>query len=136
MENERKEVMKMKRISLTMASLLMIALLLFGVAWAEAEAEAPSLVGVWTYTDEESDMGGIYDLKEDGTGTYTLIFGNEEVTFEIKYEIQDDLLLVNIINDEVFTEEDVMELEFRFEDEQTLIIKDSFEEEMIFVKNQ
>ena len=35
-----------------------------------------------------------------------------------------------------FTEDDVFENEFRFEDEQTLVIKDSFDEEMTFVKNQ
>ena len=40
------------------------------------------------------------------------------------------------INNETFTEDDVFENEFRFEDEQTLVIKDSFDEEMTFVKNQ
>ena len=129
----------MKRMSMIVMSLLLAALLLGSAAWAETEAaevESPSLVGVWTYTDEENDIGAIYDLKADGTGTYTMIVGEEEVTYELKYEVQDDLLLVTYVNNETFTEDDVFENEFRFEDDQTLIIKDSFDEEMTFVKAQ
>ena len=129
----------MKRISMIAVCLLLAVLLLGSVAWAETEAadvESPSLVGIWTYTDEGNGLGAVYDLKEDGTGTYTMIVGEEEVTYELKYEVQDDLLLVTYVNNETFTEDDVFENEFRFEDEQTLVIKDSFDEEMTFVKNQ
>ena len=135
----------MKKTSLIVVCLLLAALLLGSVAWAETEAaeavgvaevESPSLVGIWTYTDEENGIGAVYDLKEDGTGTYTMIVGEEEVTYELKYEVQDNLLLVTYVNNETFTEDDVFENEFRFEDEQTLVIKDSFDEEMTFVKNQ
>ena len=129
----------MKRMSMIVMSLLLAALLLGRAAWAETEAaevESPSLVGVWTYTDEENGIGAIYDLKADGTGTYTMIVGEEEATYELKYEVQDNVLLVTYINNETFTEDDVFENEFRFEDEQTLVIKDSFDEEMTFVKNQ
>jgi hypothetical protein len=112
--------------------LLLAALLLGGAALAES----PSLVGTWTYSDDESGIDAVYDLKEDGTGTYTMIVGEEEVTYELKYEVQDNLLLVTYVNNETFTEDDVFENEFRFEDEQTLVIKDSFDEEMTFVKNQ
>ena len=129
----------MKRISMIAVCLLLAVLLLGSVAWAETEAadvESLSFVGIWTYTDEENGIGAVYDLKADGTGTYTMIVGEEEVTYELKYEVQDNLLLVTYVNNETFTEDDVFENEFRFEDEQTLIIKDSFDEEMTFVKNQ
>ena len=129
----------MKRISMIAVCLLPAVLLLGSVAWAETEAadvESPSLVGIWTYTDEGNGLGAVYDLKEDGTGTYTMIVGEEEVTYELKYEVQDNLLLVTYVNNETFTEDDVFENEFRFDDEQTLVIKDSFDEEMTFVKNQ
>ena len=129
----------MKRISMIAVCLLLAVLMLGSVAWAETEAadvESPSLVGIWTYTDEGNGLGAVYDLKEDGTGTYTMIVGEEEVTYELKYEVQDNLLLVTYVNNETFTEDDVFENEFRFEDEQTLVIKDSFDEEMTFVKNQ
>ena len=135
----------MKRMSMIVLSLLLVALLLGSAAWAEteaaeavgvAEAESPSLVGIWTYTDEENGLSAVYDLKDDGTGTYTMIVGEEEVAYELKYEVQDNLLLVTYVNNETFTEDDVFENEFRFEDEQTLVIKDSFDEEMTFVKNQ
>ena len=126
----------MKKTSLIVVCLLLAALLLGGAALAETQAESPSLVGTWAYSDEESGIGAVYDFKEDGTGTYTMIVGEDEVTYELKYEVQDNLLLVTYVNNETFTEDDVFENEFRFEDEQTLVIKDSFDEEMTFVKNQ
>jgi len=129
----------MKRISVIVMSLLLAALLVGSAAWAETEAadvESLSFVGIWTYTDEENGISATYDLKDDGTGTYTMIVGEKEVTYELKYEVQDNLLLVTYVNNETFTEDDVFENEFRFENEQTLVIKDSFDEEMTFVKNQ
>ena len=102
----------MKRMSMIVMSLLLAALLLGSAAWAETEAadvENPSFVGIWTYTDEENGIGAVYDLKEDGTGTYTMIVGEEEVTYELKYEVQDNLLLVTYVNNETFTEDDVFE---------------------------
>ena len=102
----------MKRMSMIVMSLLLAALLLGSAAWAETEAadvESLSFVGIWTYTDEENGIGAVYDLKEDGTGTYTMIVGEEEVTYELKYEVQDNLLLVTYVNNETFTEDDVFE---------------------------
>ena len=93
-----------------------------------------SLAGVWEYTDTENDLGAVYDLKEDGTGTYTMKVGETEVTYELKYEVKDNHLLVTYVNNEIFSEDDVFDSEFSFKDANTLIIKDSFDQEMVFVK--
>ena len=79
-------------------------------------------------------MGAAYVLEEDGTGTYTMTVGEEEVIYELEYEVEDGHLLVTYVNNDIFTEEDVFDNEFRFEDDGTLTIKDSFDEEMTFVK--
>ena len=94
------------------------------------------LVGIWEYTDEENGIGAVYDLKGDGTGTYTMTVGDEEVTYELKYEVEDSHLLVTYVNNDTFTDDDVFYNEFRFEDDGTLIIKDSFDEEMTFIKKE
>jgi len=93
-----------------------------------------SLVGVWEYADTESDLGAVYDLKEDGTGNYTMKVGETEVTYELKYEVKDGHLLVTYVNNETFTEDDVFDSEFSFKDDNTLIIKDSSGKEMEFLK--
>ena len=100
------------------------------------DASENSLTGVWKYEDTENGIGAIYDLKDDGTGTYTMIVGEEEVTYELKYEVQDNHLLVTYVNNDTFTEEDVFDSEFSFQDANTLIVKDSFGEEMTFVKQE
>ena len=93
-----------------------------------------SLAGVWEYADTENGLGAVYDLKDDGTGTYTMKVGDTEVTYELKYEVQNGHLLVRFVNNESFSEDDVFDSEFSFKDANTLIIKDSFGEEMVFVK--
>jgi uncharacterized protein (TIGR03066 family) len=98
------------------------------------DASENSLTGVWKYEDTENGIGAVYDLKDDGTGTYTMIAGEEEVTYELKYEVQDNHLLVTYVNNDTFTEEDVFDSEFSFQDANTLIVKDSFGEEMTFVR--
>jgi hypothetical protein len=100
------------------------------------DASENSLTGVWKYEDTENGIGAVYDLKNDGTGTYTMIVGEEEVTYELKYEVQDNHLLVTYVNNDTFTEEDVFDSEFSFQDANTLIVKDSFGEEMTFVKQE
>jgi hypothetical protein len=99
-----------------------------------AETDENPLVGTWEYRDEENDMGAAYVLEEDGTGTYTMTVGEEEVIYELEYEVEDGHLLVTYVNNDIFTEDDVFDNEFRFEDDGTLTIKDSFDEEMTFVK--
>lgn len=122
----------MKRISAVLAAVLVFVLIL-NVAGCSKKADA-SLTGVWEYADEETGMSAVYDLKDDGTGTYTMKVGEEEVTYELKYEVQDGHLLVTYVNNEIFSEDDVFDNEFSFQDDNTLIIKDSFGEEMTFVR--
>ena len=122
----------MKRISAVLAAVLVFVLIL-NVAGCSKKADA-SLTGVWEYADEETGMSAVYDLKDDGTGTYTMKVGEEEVTYELKYEVKDGHLLVTYVNNEIFSEDDVFDNEFSFQDDNTLIIKDSFGEEMTFVR--
>lgn len=93
-----------------------------------------SLVGTWEYSDTEYDLGAVYVLNDDGTGTYTMKVGEEEVTYELKYEAKDGHLLVSYVNNEIFSEDDVFDSEFSFKDAKTMIVKDSFGEEQTFIK--
>ena len=63
-----------------------------------------------------------------------MVVGEEEVTYELKYEVQEGHLLVTYVNNEIFTEDDVFDSEFSFKDENTIIIKDSTDMEMEFVR--
>ena len=58
----------------------------------------------------------------------------QEVAYDLKYEVKDGHLLVTYLNNDTFTEDDVFDSEFSFKDANTLIIKDSFGEEMTYVK--
>ena len=122
----------MKKIKMLLAVLLVLAMV-FSAAGCAKKTEN-SVVGVWEYTDPEYPIGAVYDLKEDGTGSYTMIVDGEEVVYELKYEVKDGHLLVSYVNNETFSEDDVFDSEFSFKDAKTLIIKDSFGEEMTFVK--
>ena len=93
-----------------------------------------SLVGTWEYSDTEYDLGAVYVLNDDGTGTYTMKVGEEEVTYQLKYEAKDGHLLVSYVNNEIFSEDDVFDSEFSFKDAKTMIVKDSFGEEQTFIK--
>ena len=124
----------MKAIHAMLAALLLIGMAFTATGCGSEPAEEPSLTGTWAYSDEETGMGAVYKLEEDGTGTYTMIVGGEEVTYELKYETKDGHLLVTYVNNETFSEDDVFDNEYRFEDPDTLIIKDSFGAEMSFVK--
>ena len=73
-------------------------------------------------------------LNEDGTGTYTMKVGEQEVTYELKYEVKDGHLLVRYVNNETFSEDDVFDSEFSLQDADTMIIKDTSGEEMTFVR--
>ena len=122
----------MKRISAVLAAVLVLVLIL-SVAGCSKKADA-SLTGVWEYADEETGMSAVYDLKDDGTGTYTMKVGEEEVVYELKYEVQDGHLLVTYVNNEIFTEDDVFDNEFSFRDAKTLIVKDTLGEELPFIR--
>ena len=129
---ECKEENDMKRISAILAAVFILAMLLT-VAGCSKKSEN-SIAGTWAYSDEETGIGAVYVLNEDGTGTYTMEVGEETVTYELKYEVQDGHLLVTYVNNEIFSEDDVFDSAFRFEGSDKLIISDSTGEEMTFVK--
>ena len=122
----------MKKIHAVIAALLVLAMIL-AFAGCSKKEEDP-IVGTWEYTDEEHDFGTVYELKSDGTGTYTMKVSGQEITYDLKYEVKDGHLLVTYLNNDTFTEDDVFDSEFSFKDANTLIIKDSFGEEMTYVK--
>ena len=121
----------MKKIRMTLAVLLVLAMV---IAIAGCGKKEYSLVGVWEYSDKENGIGATYDLKDDGTGTYTMKVGDVVVTYELKYEVEDGHLLVRYVNNAIFTEDDVFDSEFSFKDANTMIIKDTAGEELKFVK--
>ena len=128
----------MKKI-ITMFAAVLALLMVFAVAACgqqqeTAKPEENTLIGTWEYSDDENGIGAVYVLEEDGTGTYTMTVGEEEVTYELKYETKENHLLVTYVNNDTFTEEDVFDNEFSFKDSNTLIIKDSFDDEMTFVR--
>ncbi len=122
----------MKRTGKLIAALLVLLLAVTVAACSNGSDE--SLVGVWEYNDKDSGITAVYDLKEDGTGTYTMNVGGQETKYELKYEVKDGHLLVTYVNNETFSEDDVFDNAYSFKDENTLIIKDSFDQEMTFVK--
>ena len=122
--------MKRRSVAFILITAIIAALVISGCG----KKSDDSLAGVWEYADTENDIGAVYDLKDDGTGTYTMKVGDTEVTYELKYEVQNNHLLVRYVNNETFSEDDVFDSEFSFKDANTLIIKDSFGEEMVFVK--
>ncbi len=126
----------MKKFYYLLAALLVIAVVvsLPGCGRTDSAKSANPLSGTWEYTDAEYDISTVYVLKDDGTGTYTMKVGDTEVVYELKYETKDDHLLVTYVNNEIFTEEDVFDSPFRFSDPDTLILKDSFGEELTYVR--
>ena len=122
----------MKKISAILMVLLAFAIILSIAGCGKTDDN--SLAGIWEYSDTENGIGAVYDLKDDGTGTYTMKVGEQEVTYELKYEVKDGHLLVVYVNNDTFTEDDVFDSEFSFKDADTLIIRDSFDEEMTFVR--
>lgn len=122
----------MKKVLL--AALLILVSISVIASCGKKDGGAPTLVGIWEYMDDEFGIGAVYDLKEDGTGTYTMKTGDVTVVYELKYEVRDGHLLVTYVNNDIFSEEDVFDSEFSFRDAGTLIIKDTSGMEMEFVK--
>ena len=98
------------------------------------ETRDQSLVGIWDCYDREYGIYTSYDLKDDGTGTYTMNAGGDDVVYELKYTVKDGHLLVRYVNNDTFSEEDEFDSEFRIEDQDTVVIKDSFGMEMTFMR--
>ena len=122
----------MKKIKKIITALLLLSIVLS--AFGCSKKDGKSLAGVWEYSDTENSLGAVYDLKDDGTGTYTMIVGETEVTYELKYEVKDGHLLVRYVNNDTFTEDDVFDSEFSFQDANTFVIKDDAFGDMTFVK--
>ena len=122
----------MKKLPAVLAAILVLVLMV-SAAGCGKKTE-PSLTGTWEYTDTDNAIGAVYVLNDDGTGTYTMKVGGQDTTYELKYENKDGHLLVTYVNNEIFSEDDVFDNEFRFEDDNTMIVKDSFGEEMTFVR--
>lgn len=121
----------MKKYRSLIAAVLMLVMVL---AIAGCGKKSNSLVGTWEYKDEATGLGAVYVLKDDGTGTYTMTVGDQTVEYKLKYEVQDNHLLVRYVENETFSEDDVFDNEFNLKDSKTLIVKDSFGTEMTFVK--
>ncbi len=122
----------MRRICFVLAVLLVLTAALASAGRGKSGKD--SLVGTWEYTSSEYGINAVYVLKADGTGTYTLKVGEAESNYELKYETKDGHLLVTFVNDEIFTEEDVLDSEYTLKDKNTLVIKDTSGEEMTFIR--
>lgn len=84
------------------------------------------VIGTW-----ESESEGIkttYVLNEDGTGTYTIAFGDQADEKKLTYKTENNKLLITFEGDT-----DVYESEYQLKDG-NLIIKDSFDTETEFQK--
>ena len=71
---------------------------------------------------------------ENGLTGYTMTVGEQTVTYELRYRIDGDHLLVTYVNNEIFAEDDVFDSTFRFQGPDTLILEDSFGEELSFAR--
>ena len=123
----------MKKTIKSFAIVLLFAAFIFSLAGCEKdnaptneEKKAPSLVGTWELKDP--DYTSIYVFNEDGKGTYTLTAGDESDTSAFTYKVEETKLLVTYEGDEEATD-----LKYTLNGN-TLVIRDSFDEEMTFTK--
>ncbi len=116
------------------AMILALAMMLSFAACGGSSSNDNPLTGTWEYSDTETGIGAVYVLNDDGTGTYTMTVGEEEIVYELKYEDKDGHLLVTYVNNDTFSEDDVFDNEYTLKDDNTLIIKDSFGEELTYVR--
>ena len=129
----------MKKTYTMIAALLAVAMIVLLTGCGAGAEKSPAgtengLTGTWAYTDSENEFGAVYVLREDGAGTYTMTVGEQTVTYELRYRIDGDHLLVTYVNNEIFTEDDVFDSTFRFQGPDTLILEDSFGEELSFAR--
>ena len=93
------------------------------------------LTGTWVYKDETRGIEAVYDLKEDGTGTYS-VTGSSSVMYELRYEVQNNHLLVSFLNSDTYSEDLVFDSEFKMKDDNTMVIRDSAGRDMPFIRQQ
>ncbi len=91
------------------------------------------LVGRWEYKDETAGTTAVYDLKEDGTGTYT-VTGGSGFIYELKYEVQNNHLLVSFLNSDTYSEDLVFDSEFKMKDDNTMVIQGNGGKELPFIR--
>jgi len=124
----------MKKSNVVIIALLIVTMVVCLMGCGGGSKQDYSFTGVWEYSDEANGISSVYDFKDDGTGTYTMTVGGNEVIYEMKYEVSDGHLLITFVNNETFTEEDVFDSEFSFKDENTLIVKDSLGDDLTYIR--
>ncbi len=125
---------EMKKTNIVIIAILLVAIFICLMGCGGSPKADYSLTGVWEYSDEVNGISSVYDFKDDGTGTYTMTVGGNVVVYEMKYEVNDGHLLIIFVNNDIFTEEDVFDSEFRFKDENTLIVKDSLGDDLKYIR--
>lgn len=124
----------MKKANVVIIALLVVTMVVCLMGCGGGSKQDYSLTGVWEYSDEANGIGSVYDFKDDGTGTYTMNVAGNEVVYEMKYEVSDGHLLITFVNNDTFSEDDVFDSEFRFKDENTLIVKDSLGDDLTYIR--
>ena len=124
----------MKKNNVVIIALLVVTMVVCLMGCGGGSGHDYSLTGVWEYSDEANGIGSVYDFKDDGTGTYTMNVAGNEVVYEMKYEVSDGHLLITFVNNDTFSEDDVFDSEFRFKDENTLIVKDSLGDDLTYIR--
>ena len=124
----------MKKNNVVIIALLVVTMVVCLMGCGGGSKKDYSLTGVWEYSDEANGIGSVYDFKDDGTGTYTMNVAGNEVVYEMKYEVSDGHLLITFVNNDTFSEDDVFDSEFKFKDENTLIVKDSLGDDLTYIR--
>ena len=124
----------MKKANVVIIALLVVTMVVCLMGCGGGSKQDYSLTGVWEYSDEANGISSVYDFKDDGTGTYTMNVAGNEVVYEMKYEVSDGHLLITFVNNDTFSEDDVFDSEFRFKDENTLIVKDSLGDDLKYIR--
>ena len=92
------------------------------------------LFGVWEYTDTSTGMSAVYEFRDDGTGTYTVNSGGNEVVYELKYNSEGNHLLFTITNSDIYTDDDLFDIQFKLKGTDKMIVKDSTGRDLTFVR--
>lgn len=122
----------MKKVRILITALFAFLLMVSASGCTKKE----ELFGVWKYTNEETGNGAVYELRDDGTGSYTIISGGTETAYEIHYNVERNHLLFVFTNHEEFTEDDLFDTEFKLKDADTLLIKDSAGNKLPFIRQK
>lgn len=122
----------MKRIRTALAALLALALA-FALSGCGSRSKNP-LVGTWEYADPDRGMEAVYELKRDGSGSYTILIDGQRVSYALRYELRDEHFLVSFVDTGIFSEDEVFDNEFSLRDAKTMVIRDPGGEELTFIR--